>query len=282
MHKQHHDTLLNFQVDVNVLCKSNFDCTNNAECIENQCHCKDGFYAKGSNCEDIDECASKNSVCGVNAVCINTPGGYNCECAAGFVGTPPHVSCRAPCDDVKCGEHAYCKPDGIEAYCVCEEGWTFDPNDIAAGCIDINECDISLALVERCGKNANCTNTLGSFTCQCPEGYSGDPFKQCFDIDECQIAGACGLGADCINREGSFTCECADGTIPDPDPHVRCVEVLTCKQNNDCPGNALCDESARCLCPEPNVGNDCRRKYYYFKVSYYLTYNYLHIYFYII
>lgn len=41
----------------------------------------------------------------------------------------------APCDDVKCGEHAYCKPDGQEAYCICEEGWTFNPSDIAAGCI---------------------------------------------------------------------------------------------------------------------------------------------------
>lgn len=42
---------------------------------------------------------------------------------------------KAPCDEVTCGEHAFCKPDGHEAYCICEEGWTFNPNDIAAGCI---------------------------------------------------------------------------------------------------------------------------------------------------
>lgn len=41
----------------------------------------------------------------------------------------------APCEDVKCGSHAFCKPEGQEAYCICEEGWTFNPNDVAAGCI---------------------------------------------------------------------------------------------------------------------------------------------------
>jgi len=41
----------------------------------------------------------------------------------------------APCEDVKCGPHAFCKPEGQEAYCICEEGWTFNPNDVAAGCI---------------------------------------------------------------------------------------------------------------------------------------------------
>lgn len=41
----------------------------------------------------------------------------------------------APCDEVTCGDHAYCKADGHEAYCICEDGWTFNPNDIAAGCV---------------------------------------------------------------------------------------------------------------------------------------------------
>jgi len=36
---------------------------------------------------------------------------------------------------VSCGEHAFCKADGHEAYCICEDGWTFNPNDIAAGCV---------------------------------------------------------------------------------------------------------------------------------------------------
>ncbi|GLH00244.1 Fat-like cadherin-related tumor suppressor homolog, partial [Gryllus bimaculatus] len=42
------------QVDVNVLCNSNFDCANNAECIENQCFCQKGFVAQGALCADVD------------------------------------------------------------------------------------------------------------------------------------------------------------------------------------------------------------------------------------
>jgi len=42
---------------------------------------------------------------------------------------------KAPCEDVKCGAHAYCKPNGQEAYCMCEEGWTYNPNDLSLGCV---------------------------------------------------------------------------------------------------------------------------------------------------
>lgn len=245
------------------MCKSNFDCTNNAECLEGQCFCKDGFKAQGSACIDIDECIDRNGNCGDNAVCINSPGGYRCECAAGFIGSPPRVSCRAPCDDVKCGKHSYCKADGAEAYCVCENGWTFDPSDIAAGCVDINECDISSGAVGVCGLNARCINTLGSYDCSCQDGFVGDPKKHCLDIDECLQDNPCGAGAECLNIEGSYTCECPDGTLPDPDPTIRCSTILSCRSDSECPGNARCDNDKRCLCPEPNIGNECRRKYSY-------------------
>lgn len=44
----------------------------------------------------------------------------------------------APCEDVKCGLHAFCKPEGQEAYCICEDGWTFNPSDVSAGCIGMS------------------------------------------------------------------------------------------------------------------------------------------------
>ena len=81
------------QVDVTVLCRSNFDCTNNAECIEGQCFCQNGFVARGASCVDIDECIS-GKPCGPFAQCRNTPGSFSCECEQGFVGAPPRVKCK--------------------------------------------------------------------------------------------------------------------------------------------------------------------------------------------
>lgn len=243
---------------MNILCRTNYDCTNNAECIEGQCFCQDGFEPVGSSCVDIDECRTHTDVCGSHATCVNTPGSYRCECEAGFVGAPPRISCKQPCEDVKCGQHAYCKPDGNEAYCICDEGWTFDPHDIAAGCVDIDECDRVHGPFGRCGLNATCTNTPGGFSCKCPPGYTGDANRQCIDIDECARSNKCGEGATCINLDGGYTCKCPDNSIPDPDPTIRCIAIVTCKKDSDCPGNAVCDEHKRCLCPEPNVGNDCR------------------------
>ncbi|XP_036344722.1 fibrillin-3-like, partial [Rhagoletis pomonella] len=246
------------QVDVNILCRSSFDCTNNAECIENQCFCLDGFEPIGSSCVDIDECRTHADACGAHAQCINTPGSFRCDCEAGFVGTPPRIGCKEPCEDVHCGEHAYCKPDGNEAYCICEDGWTFNPSDISAGCIDIDECDTVHGPYGSCGVNATCTNTLGSFSCTCPSGFSGDPHAKCVDVDECRVGSKCGEGAECVNMNGGYTCRCPADSIADPDPTVRCVPIVTCAVDKDCPGNAICDAEKRCLCPQPNIGNDCR------------------------
>jgi len=79
------------------------------------------------------------------------------------------------------------------------------------------------------------------------------------DIDECTKSNVCGHGATCTNIEGSYSCTCPEETIPDPDPYIKCVGIVRCEIDDDCPGNAICDLQKRCLCPEPNVGNDCRR-----------------------
>jgi hypothetical protein len=49
------------------------------------CSCNPGYkYNKeSSKCEDIDECANLTlNYC--SQICINTKGGFRCECAAGF------------------------------------------------------------------------------------------------------------------------------------------------------------------------------------------------------
>ena len=84
------------------------------------------------------------------------------------------------------------------------------------------------------------------------------------DINECDRSDSCGKGAVCTNTGGSYSCDCPRGTAPNPDPHTHCISVVTCQKESDCPGNAICDRQNRCFCPEPNVGNDCRRKLFSF------------------
>ncbi|CAH0390731.1 unnamed protein product [Bemisia tabaci] len=231
------------QVDVSVLCAVNSDCAEHAECIEGQCFCLNGFKAQGSLCHDIDECLSLP--CGPFSVCNNTQGSFQCSCIPGNVGAPPKIPCKPPCDDIKCGEHAFCKNNEQDAYCICEEGWTFSPADVSAGCIDINECDQVHGVNGQCGLNSICTNSLGGFNCECQQ-----------DIDECQ-QNPCGEGALCENTVGSFECSCPPDWLPDPDPSTKCVPILTCKVDKDCPGNAICYDKKFCHCPEPNIGSDC-------------------------
>ena len=40
--------------------------------------------------------------------------------------------------------------------------------------LDLDEC---LTDTDICNENANCTNTDGSYACQCVKGYSGDGYS---------------------------------------------------------------------------------------------------------
>ena len=59
-------------------------------------------------------------------------------------------------------------------------------------------CDLSLALIlstkpdvdecldpNACGRGAICENTLGSYTCSCPVGFTGDPRTECLGEFSC-------------------------------------------------------------------------------------------------
>ena len=54
-------------------------------------------------------------------------------------------------------------------------------------------------------------NTVGNFTCECKEGYTGT-YNNCADLNECSdIPFACPVHADCNNTVGSYECSCHDG-----------------------------------------------------------------------
>jgi len=86
--------------------------------------------------------------------------------------------------------------------CECRDGYTntAEADDCST---DIDEC----AVEGFCANGGVCTNSVGSFNCDCPAGWGGARCDE--DIDECAAdTPACQNGGACTNTEGGFTCEC--------------------------------------------------------------------------
>lgn len=89
------------------------------------------------------------SPCGSYAECRDNNGLASCSCLPSYVGSPP-----------------YCKPE-----CVVHSDCPSDRACEAEKCR--NPCDGS------CGLYANCFVNNHVPVCLCPEGFTGDPFRQC-------------------------------------------------------------------------------------------------------
>ena len=75
--------------------------------------------------------------------------------------------------------------------CGCQQGYVADETE----CRDIDEC----LNESQCPKNAFCQNNLGSYTCQCYDGFEGE---LCTDVDECLTDKAgCDVHGFCSNSD---------------------------------------------------------------------------------
>lgn len=72
-------------------------CMQNSSCVDSDsgiggylCGCNQGYQGNpylSPGCQDINECVeNENYPCDANAICINTPGSYNCTCKHGYSG----------------------------------------------------------------------------------------------------------------------------------------------------------------------------------------------------
>ena len=68
--------------------------------------------------------------------------------------------------DFICGENSL--ECNASLGCVCVDGYEFEGED---GCVDIDECSTD---VDNCDANASCTNSIGSFDCECNDSYEGN------------------------------------------------------------------------------------------------------------
>ncbi|XP_048586390.1 uncharacterized protein LOC5504315 isoform X1 [Nematostella vectensis] len=243
-----------------------------------QCQCKIGWEGNGLTCFDINECESVS--CPANADCINSAGSYECRCRLGFSKNGSECQVDNTCGGVACDAHAQCvqHADGRRE-CVCNAGWV---QDAGRACLDIDECQ---SLSNPCHKDADCTNTPGSYSCRCRLGFAGDgqiceadgtcagatchpdaschrntafgtrcvcnpgylgDGRKCTDIDEC-LNGEhnCSDKAICTNSEGAFSCKCLLGYDGGG---------FTCTTDGTCEG-VKCDPNAKCIAASPSGEN---------------------------
>ena len=231
-------------------------CADNKKCKSSttfECVCRDGF-SSGVNdtCVDIDEC-SLGMNCDDKANCINSVGSYVCECQLGFHGNG--TSClQGDCIESDCPANEQCVSPR-RSDCECKDGFH---RDESGKCIDKNECETE----NGCDQNATCSNTEGSYYCECTTGFYGTGFsclegnctdaicpgnqtcsaptsscdcslglkkaeKYCIDIDECSLGiHDCPARSNCINKVESYDCHCFAGYS---DTNCTNLDVMVCQ-----------------------------------------------------
>ncbi|XP_020600954.1 uncharacterized protein LOC110040108 isoform X2 [Orbicella faveolata] len=111
---------------------------------------------------------------------------------------------------------------------------------------DLDECNTN---THNCDVNADCVNTVGSYSCMCKAGYTGDG-QTCNDVDECSTSShSCDVNAVCNNTPASHNCTCKAGYSGDGN---TCSDVDECSTNSHgCDVDAVCSNtrgSHTCAC----------------------------------
>ncbi|XP_073250000.1 uncharacterized protein [Porites lutea] len=189
-------------------------CTNTKRSFT--CTCKPGYTGDGVNCEDINECETRNNQCDADiSACYNTKGSYKCVCMWGFSKSGHEHKCT-DINECETGKHScdntssLCQNTKGSFRCVCREGYI--ASETEHNCTDRNECESGN---NQCDPDTSlCVNTKGSYKCVCMSGFSKSGHEhKCADINECETGkhNCNATSSLCHNTKGSFRCVCREG-----------------------------------------------------------------------
>ena len=110
-----------------------------------ECVCPQGRINIDGICADINECTDQTHACGENTLCVNNPGGYQCECRTGYELEAPNA---LQCSDINecetgadsCGANALCANTLGEYICGRECPSGFTPSADRSECVEADPC----------------------------------------------------------------------------------------------------------------------------------------------
>ncbi|OIO52175.1 MAG: hypothetical protein AUJ19_02510 [Parcubacteria group bacterium CG1_02_58_44] len=238
--------------------------------------CPAGYTGSGTNCTDINECATGNGGCSVNATCANTPGSFTCSCNAGYTGN------GVTCTDVNecatgnggCSVNATCANTVGSFTCSCNAGFTGN------GVVCVDSClDVTCSLIGQLCVLGQCVNP----TCDPTHDVGGDEtVGDCFALrDEagvtdvygyyCAEEGVCTPYEDQDGDQFADVPErfCADGIDGDldgkidtadsdcaPAPPTTPCDGVTCGTNQFCSAGLCLNAGQAVWCWDAPTGVD--------------------------